>query len=109
MASSINQFGKENVKVKLRRTQTKTATIDDNTLDEWKRDEFTPNGWVVVEIDGAPHDNDLISAVGELLEVGHMRGDDELPHPADDANLWTARMQTAWDDLRHAYDQANKE
>ena len=44
----------------------------------------------------------LIEAAEELLEVAALRGDADLPHPADDPKLWTARMQTAWDELRAA-------
>ena len=43
---------------------------------------------------------ELMDATIELLAVAEMRGDDELPHPADDPQLWTARMQDAWSDLR---------
>ena len=43
-------------------------------------------------------------AAQELLEVADLRGDSELSHPADDEKLWTARMQTAWDELRAALD-----
>jgi len=41
-------------------------------------------------------------AADELLEVASLRGDNELPHPADDPKLWTARMQDAWDELANA-------
>ena len=41
-------------------------------------------------------------ALEELVEVADLRGDSTLPHPADDPLLWTARMQTAWDDARAA-------
>lgn len=44
--------------------------------------------------------SDLLYAAVELLAVAEVRGDDELPHPADDDKLWTARMQSAWNDLR---------
>lgn len=36
--------------------------------------------------------------LGELVEVAGLRGDNVLPHPANDSKLWTARMQTAWDE-----------
>lgn len=39
----------------------------------------------------------LREALMELVEVARLRGDCELPHPADDPLLWTARMQEAWD------------
>jgi hypothetical protein len=41
-------------------------------------------------------------AAAELLEVAQLRGDNELPHPCDDAKLWTARMQDAWVELDDA-------
>ena len=41
----------------------------------------------------------LGDAVVELIAVATLRGDNELPHPADDPKLWTARMQTAWAEL----------
>ena len=41
---------------------------------------------------------DLLSALEELLEVATLRGDNCLGNPADDPKLWTARMQTAWDE-----------
>ena len=41
----------------------------------------------------------LLDAAEELLEVADHRGDNVLPHPADDTLLWTARMQTAWDEI----------
>ena len=43
----------------------------------------------------------------ELLKVADLRGDSELPHPADDPIDWTARMQEAWDDLRAALKAAD--
>ncbi len=55
------------------------------------------------EIAGAREKNErLREATAELLEVGDLRGDTELPHPANDPALWTVRMQTAWDELRKA-------
>jgi hypothetical protein len=51
----------------------------------------------------------LINAVEELLEVANLRGDNDLPHPADDPKLWTARMQDAWDGLAESFDQLNLE
>ena len=42
---------------------------------------------------------ELLDAARELVKVANLRGDNELPHPCDDPGLWTARMQTAWDDL----------
>jgi len=41
----------------------------------------------------------LGAAVDELLEVADHRGDNVLPHPADDPLLWSSRMQDAWDNL----------
>ena len=42
----------------------------------------------------------VVEAGKELQEVADLRGDNILPHPEDDPGLWTARMQTAWDELR---------
>lgn len=44
----------------------------------------------------------VVEAAKELAEVARLRGDDELPHPANDTKLWTARMQTAWDEVHAA-------
>lgn len=46
----------------------------------------------------------LHNHLGELCEVAHLRGDDNLPHPADDPRMWTARMQTAWDEANTLLD-----
>ena len=42
---------------------------------------------------------DLLDACVELLIVASLRGDNYLPHPSADNCQWTARMQTAWDEL----------
>lgn len=47
---------------------------------------------------------ELLPAVVELLAVANWRGDDVLPHPSEDENLWTARMQEAWDELHQIVD-----
>lgn len=47
----------------------------------------------------------LKEAARELLEVANLRGDNDLPHPADDPKLWTARMAEAWAELEAAVDQ----
>ena len=52
----------------------------------------------------AQPDAELIGAVQELLEVAALRGDSTLPAPPDDPLDWTARMQTAWDDVVAAVD-----
>lgn len=44
----------------------------------------------------------LEAVLGELVEVAILRGDNNLPHSADDPALWTARMQEAWDEARDA-------
>jgi len=44
----------------------------------------------------------VLETAEELLEVADLRGDSELPHPSNDPKLWSARMQTAWDELRAA-------
>ncbi len=46
----------------------------------------------------------LRDAAEELLECADLRGDAYLPHPEDDPQFWSARMQTAWDELRVAVD-----
>ena len=54
----------------------------------------------------------LVDALTELLEVGDLRSDTQLPHPSDDPLLWTARMQEAWDVVREqkaAYDARMQE
>ncbi len=38
----------------------------------------------------------------ELVECAGLRGDNVLPHPADDPELWTGRMQDAWDNLEES-------
>ena len=53
--------------------------------------EYAANGWKRVDL--------FELAVAELLEVANLRGDNDLPHPADDPELWTARMQNAWNSL----------
>jgi hypothetical protein len=52
---------------------------------------------------------DLLDALTELLEVADLRGDSTLPKPPDDQKLWTARMQTAWDDARNTISKAKGE
>lgn len=47
----------------------------------------------------------LKEAARELLEVANLRGDNDLPHPADDPKLWTARMAEAWAELEAAVDE----
>lgn len=47
----------------------------------------------------------LKEAARELLEVASLRGDNDLPHPADDPKLWTARMADAWAELEAAVDE----
>ncbi len=44
----------------------------------------------------------LRDVLSELLECGDLRGDTTLPSPPDDPVLWSARMQTAWDNARRA-------
>ena len=41
----------------------------------------------------------IADAASELMEVADLRGDNCLPSPPDDPKLWTARMQSAWDEL----------
>jgi hypothetical protein len=42
----------------------------------------------------------LEEASEEVLTVADLRGDTDLPHPADDPKTWTGRMAEAWDALR---------
>ena len=42
---------------------------------------------------------ELAEAVIELTAVARLREDDVLPKPEDDTKLWTARMQSAWNDI----------
>ncbi len=42
----------------------------------------------------------LLDAAIELLAVAELRGDNDMPHPADDNKLWTARMGDAWNELQ---------
>lgn len=41
---------------------------------------------------------ELEDALSELVQVAGLRGDNVLPSPPDDPLLWSARMQTAWDE-----------
>jgi len=52
--------------------------------------------------DAADEIERLREALEELIECADLRGDADLPHPADDPLLWTARMQEAWDNARAA-------
>lgn len=45
-------------------------------------------------------DTPAFNALFELVECAELRGDADLPHPADDEKHWTARMQEAWDTAR---------
>lgn len=47
----------------------------------------------------------LVDCAKELIEVATLRGDNDLPHPSNDAKLWTARMQDAWNELESALAQ----
>lgn len=41
---------------------------------------------------------ELLASLKEVVEVAELRDETVLPKPADDPKLWTARMQTAWDE-----------
>ena len=41
----------------------------------------------------------VAEAAVEVADVARLREDDVLPKPEDDPKLWTARMQTAWNEL----------
>ena len=49
---------------------------------------------------GATQDamDEIYHTLRELVEVADLRGDSDLPAPADDPKLWTARMTEAWGD-----------
>jgi hypothetical protein len=47
-----------------------------------------------------------VEAAREVLEVADLRGDTDLPYPANDPKLWSARMRDAWDALRAALQPA---
>lgn len=49
---------------------------------------------------------ELLAALEELVEVATLRGDNVLPHPADDPKLWTQRMQEAWENAEAAIAKA---
>jgi len=46
----------------------------------------------------------LENALLELVEIASLRGDNDLPHPADNPKLWTARMQDAWSEAEALVD-----
>jgi hypothetical protein len=48
---------------------------------------------------------ELRDAVGELVEVATMRGDNCLPNPCNDPKLWSGRMQEAWNFVERALKQ----
>jgi hypothetical protein len=49
-----------------------------------------------------------LNIISELVEVADMRGDADLPHPADDPKMWTARMSDAWDEARNEISKAEE-
>ena len=71
---------------------------------EWK---LTQAIAMVVRLEGQR--DALREAADELLEVADLRGDTNLPLPEDDEKLWTARMQTAWEELRAALERGQGE
>lgn len=91
------------------------------TAEEMVRDRALLMSWCSTEpmVDAVPSDDAaeiakayaaqetqaLRDAAIELLEVADLRGEADLPHPADDPKLWTARMQEAWDELRAALER----
>ena len=52
---------------------------------------------------------ELREVLDELVEVATLRGDNDLPHPANDYLLWTARMQTAWEEAEAILSRLNGE
>jgi hypothetical protein len=63
---------------------------------------FTEKGRMLGVKQVGDREKRLEDVLRELLEVADLRGDSDLPHPSDDPLLWTARMQTAWDEARAA-------
>ena len=74
--------------------------IEGEDLGHWADREKHENAWV--RDVALPDLIAVVEAARELAEVARLRGDDELPHPANDPKLWTARMQTAWDEVHAA-------
>ena len=66
-------------------------------LGHWADREKRENMWVR-EIT-LPLLIEVAEAAVEVADVARLREDDVLPRPEDDPKLWTARMQTAWDEL----------
>lgn len=78
-------------------SETMTAEVE-----RLKRELVAADSWY----DELKRDYDALrEAAEELLEVADLRGDTQLPHPEDDPTLWTARMQTAWDEFRAALER----
>jgi len=64
-----------------------------NAGNEW---DFNDLGFLV---NALPDLMAVVEAAIELTAVARLRGDDVLPKPEDDPKFWTARMQTAWNEL----------
>lgn len=68
---------------------------------EYEGDQDTPAWSIQYCLKHSEQDvNKVTEVLAELLEVGDLRGDTNLPHPSDDPILWTVRMQEAWDEAR---------
>ena len=66
-------------------------------LGHWADREKHENAWVRDE--ALPALIAVAEAAVEVADVARLREDDVLPKPEDDPKLWTARMQTAWNEL----------
>ncbi len=88
-------------------TDSQLATWQRHVLDARRRvEQFRAAGYPT----GVPEDAAILAAdqeltalraaLAELIMVADLRGDSTLPRPENDPILWTARMQTAWDEAR---------
>ena len=69
-------------------------------LGHWADREKHENTWVREE--ALPALIAVAEAAVKVADVARLREDDVLPKPEDDPKLWTARMQTAWDEVHAA-------
>ena len=66
-------------------------------LGHWADREKHENAWV--RDVALPSLIAVAEAAVEVADVARLREDDVLPKPEDDPKFWTARMQTAWNEL----------
>lgn len=68
-----------------------------NTAKEFEEGNNKANARLIAAAPETAAERDrLRDCLAELVEVATLRGDNDLPHPADDDILWTARMAEAW-------------